>query len=266
MKFIKMSAAGNDFILFDNRNGALSGGEINFFRQICERRQAIGADGIILLEKSSVADFRYRHFNSDGSLAEMCGNGARAVCYYAVSRKLVQPHHRFEIQGVVHEALVSEDKVKLSMPSPSGLETSLGIVTEDNLEEGGFIVLGVPHLVIFANNVTDVDVVNLGKKYWAHPRFKNRTNVNFVQILDSNTIRVRTFERGVEDETLSCGTGSVSSAILSHLIKGTEPPFTVQTEGGVLHVNWDDFRQTIYLSGAAKIVYEGELIPPGSLS
>lgn len=264
MKFIKMSAAGNDFILFDNRNGELSGDEKSFYQQLCERRQAVGADGVILLEKSSAADFKYRHFNSDGSMAEMCGNGARSVCYYAVSKKIAKPHHTFEIHGVLHEAWVSGEEVKLGIPPPAEIETSLGIVEEEDMEEGGFIVLGVPHFVLFVERSADVDVAKLGRKYWAHPRFKNRTNVNFVQICNSSTIQVRTFERGVEEETFSCGTGSASSALLAHIIKGLVPPVSVQTKGGLLRVDWDDFRQAVYLSGAAKIVYEGELITPGS--
>jgi diaminopimelate epimerase len=262
MKFVKMSAAGNDFILFDNRNRTLSGDEKDFFRRICERRQAVGADGVILLEKSSVADFKYSHYNSDGSLAEMCGNGARSICYYAVSKKIVPPHHAFEILGVVHQAWVTEDDVKLRMPPPSEIKTGLGIVTEDFLEEGGFIVMGVPHLVIFVKKVDDIDVAKLGRKYWPHPRFCSRTNVNFVQVCNSNTIRVRTFERGVEEETFSCGTGAVSSAVLTHICRAHNPPITVKTKGGMLTVNWDDFHQAVYLSGGAKIIYEGKLIEP----
>jgi len=256
-----MAAAGNDFILFDNRGGEISGKEHGFFRQICERRQSVGADGVILLEASSVADFKYRHFNADGSLAEMCGNGARSVSYYAFSRRLVRARHTFEIQEVVYEAWVSGDKVKLGMPAPTEIQLSTGAVTEPDQEEAGFMVLGVPHLVIFVDRAADVDVTALGKKYLTHPLFKNKTNVDFVQTRDSNSIHVRTFERGVEEETLSCGTGAVSSAIFSHIIRGLAPPITVETKGGVLVVDWEDFRQTVYLSGAAKIVYEGELVP-----
>jgi diaminopimelate epimerase len=215
---------------------------------------------VILIEESAIADFGYRHFNSDGSLAEMCGNGARAVCCYAVSKNIVQPHHTFDILNVIHEAWVSGDCVKLGMPPPTKIETALSIVSEKHLEEGGFIVLGVPHLVMFVNSVPDIDVAKLGRKYWAHPRFHNRTNVNFVQVCNADTIRVRTFERGVEDETYSCGTGAVSSAILTHIVKGFEPPITVRTKGGILRVNWDDLNQGITLSGEAKIVYEGNLI------
>jgi diaminopimelate epimerase len=137
-----------------------------------------------------------------------------------------------------------------------------GVVTEDFLEEAGFIVLGVPHLVVFVDNLAGIDVAKLGRKYWGHPRFINRTNVDFVHVCNSGTIGVRTFERGVEEETFSCGTGAVSSAILTHIAKGLSPPITVQTKGGSLCVNWNDFRQDVYLSGEAKIVYEGKLIHP----
>jgi len=261
MKFVKMSAAGNDFILFDNRCGELSGKEHGFFRQICERRRGVGADGVILLETSSVAHFKYRHFNADGSLAEMCGNGARSVSYYAFSRGLVRAQHTFEIHGVINEAWVSGDEVKLGMPAPSEIQLSTGAVTEPNLEEAGFMVLGVPHLVIFVDRAADVDVTALGRKYLEHPLFKNKTNVDFVQTFDSNSIHVRTFERGVEEEPFSCGTGAASSAIFSHIIRGLAPPITVETKGGVLEIDWEDFRHIVYLSGPVKIVYEGKLIP-----
>lgn len=261
-----MSAAGNDFILFDNRDESLSGQEKEFFRQICERRKAVGADGVILIERSSEADFKYRHFNSDGSLAEMCGNGARSVCYYAVSREMVQPHHTFEIQSVVHEAWVSGNEVKLRMPSPTKTEMALGVVEEEFLEEAGFLILGVPHLVMFVGNAEDIDVAKFGRKYWGHPRFINRTNVNFVQVCRPNVIRVRTFERGVEAETLSCGTGAVSSALFTNICKDYKPPITVETKGGILSVDWDNFREAVYLTGKAKIVYEGVLISPALTS
>lgn len=257
-----MSAAGNDFILFDNRNAILTGREKDFFRQICQRRRAVGADGVILIERSSVADFKYRHFNSDGSLAEMCGNGARSVCYYAALKEIAPPHHTFEILSVIHEAWVIGTEVKLRMPPPVEIEAPVGVVTEEFLEEGGFIVLGVPHLVVFGENVADIDVEKYGRKYWGHPRFVNRTNVNFVQVCSSDRIRVRTFERGVEAETFSCGTGAVSSAILTHMAKGHSAPITVETKGGILCVDWVDYRQDVYLVGEAKIVYEGNLINP----
>ena len=260
MKFTKISATGNDFILFDNRKGIFSGEERRFFQTICERRRAVGADGVILLETSVLADFRYRHFNSDGSPAEMCGNGARAVCFYAVSKSIVPSRHTFEIWDTVHKACVTGKEVALSMPPPSLLQRGLGLVSGKNLQEGGFAVVGVPHLVVFTDRVKEVDVLNTGRYYMAHPRFKNGTNVDFVEVLDSSTIRVRTFERGVEDETLSCGTGSVASAVFAHLVKGAIPPISVHTSGGSLVVDWEDLQHAVILRGNVQIIYEGELI------
>ncbi|MGD9346708.1 MAG: diaminopimelate epimerase, partial [Candidatus Aminicenantes bacterium] len=188
MKFTKLSATGNDFILIDNRNNQLSGEEKEFFRKICRRRTGVGADGVILMEASDRADLRYRHINADGSPAEMCGNGARALCYYAVSQSIVPPHLTFEIEEEIHEAWVTGEQVKLRIPPPSPLRDKLGIVTEEGLEEGGFINLGVPHLVLFTNSVEAVDVLSIGRLYSCHPLFENRTNVNFVQHIDAHTI------------------------------------------------------------------------------
>jgi diaminopimelate epimerase len=259
MRFVKMSATGNDFVLFDNRSGQFSGEEKEFFRRICQRRKSVGADGVILLEKSEKADLGYRHFNADGSLAEMCGNGARSLCYYAVSQKITAPHLTFEIDEEVHEAWVSGEKVRLRIPPPSTVQDKLGIASEEGLEEGGFIILGVPHLILFTKTFESLDVVNIGRKYSYHPLFENRTNVNFVQPIDAHTIQVRTYERGVENETLSCGTGSTASAILAHLKKGTGQPVKVFTLGGELKVEWEDIQSAVFLTGAASIIFEGEL-------
>jgi len=259
IKFVKMSATGNDFILFDNRRGQFSGEEKGFFRKICQRRTGVGADGVLLLEKSQKANLGYRHYNADGSLAEMCGNGARSLCYYAVSQNIAPPHLTFEIEEAVHEAWVAGEKVRLRMPPPSTVQEKLGIALEEGLEEGGFIRLGVPHLILFTKALASMDVINIGRKYSYHPLFENRTNVNFVQPIETHTIQVRTYERGVENETLSCGTGSTASAIVAHLKKGTEPPVKVVTSGGELKVEWKDIRRSVFLTGTASIIFEGEL-------
>jgi diaminopimelate epimerase len=259
MKFTKLSATGNDFILFDNRNGQLTGKEEDFFRNICLRREGVGADGVILLEASDTADLKYRHFNADGCPAEMCGNGARSLCFYAASQSIAQPHMTFEIQGVLHEAWVSGDTVKLKIPPPGAIQTEMGIVTDENLEEGGFIILGVPHFILFTRTLASVDVMDIGRRYSSHAFFPNRTNVNLVQQIDYHTIQVRTYERGVENETLSCGTGSTASAIMTHLKRGALPPVRVLTYGGELTVNWEDVDDSIFLSGKASVIFEAEL-------
>jgi len=259
MKFTKLSATGNDFILIDNRGNRFAGEEKEFFRTICRRRTGIGADGVILLEASDRADMRYRHFNADGSPAEMCGNGARSLCYYAVSKRIAPPHLTFEIEQEIHAAWVTGNEVKLRIPPPSALKDQIGIVTEKELEEGGFINLGVPHFVLFTKEVESVDVVSLGRLYSSHPAFENGTNVNFVQHIDAHTIQVRTYERGVEDETLSCGTGSTASAIVSHIKKDVHSPVAVYTSGGTLGVEWEDVCRCVFLTGTATVVFEGDL-------
>lgn len=259
IRFAKMSATGNDFILFDNRSGQFSGAEQEFFQKICRRRTGVGADGIILLEKSEKADLGYRHFNADGSPAEMCGNGARSLCYYAAIREIAPPNLTFEINKEIHEAWVSGEQVRLRIPPPRTVQGSAGIEPEEGLEEGGFIVLGVPHLIFFAETYESLDVVDIGRKYSCHPLFEKRTNVNFVRPIDFHSIQVRTYERGVENETLSCGTGSTASAIIAHLKKGTQPPVKVLTSGGELEVGWEDFRHSVFLTGMASIVFEGDL-------
>jgi diaminopimelate epimerase len=259
MKFVKISATGNDFILIDNRDRKFSPEKKNFFRKICQRRLGVGADGVILLEKSDRADLRYRHINADGSPAEMCGNGARSLCYYAVSQKIAPPHLTFEIEEEIHEAWVSGKNVKLRISPPSMIQDKLGIVTEEGLEEGGFIVLGVPHLILFTEAIESIDVDCVGRKYSYHSLFENRTNVNFVQKIGTRTIQVRTYERGVENETLSCGTGSIASAILAHVRKGIPHPVDVRTSGGELKVDWEDIHHSVFLTGTASIIFEAEL-------
>lgn len=259
MAFVKMSATGNDFILIDNRKKQFSGKEKGFFRKICQRKTGVGADGIILMEESERADLKYRHFNADGSPAEMCGNGARSLCYYAVTQKITPPNLTLEIGEAVHEAWVVKGKVKLKIPPPITIEEKLGIVEEHGLKEGGFIILGVPHLILFAQNLESIDVLSIGRQYSHHSRFENRTNVNFVQRIGAHAIQVRTYERGVESETLSCGTGATASAIIANRKKKVSSPVIVHTHGGDLKVEWEDFCHSVYLTGGAAIIFEGEL-------
>jgi diaminopimelate epimerase len=259
LKFVKMSATGNDFILIDNRDGRFSGEEKSFFLKICKRRVGVGADGVILLEESDRADLGYRHINADGSLAEMCGNGARSLCYYAVSKKIAPSHLTFEIEEEVYEAWIRNDQVKLRIPPPSTIKKTIGIIEDEELEEGGFIVLGVPHLVLFVRSLDAVDVDSIGRELSHHSMFANRTNVNFVQFIDTQTIGVRTYERGVESETLSCGTGSTASAIIAHIQKMIPSPVEVKTPGGKLRVEWEDLSRSVFLTGPASIIFEAEL-------
>jgi len=259
MKFAKMAATGNDFILFDNREKVFKGDEQPYFHHICRRRFSIGADGIILLEKSKSADFKYRHFNADGFPVKICGNGARAVCRYASLKNITGTNMTFEAEGVPYNGWCSEDEVTIDHPAPIDIQTQIEIAHEKIFKGGGSVVVGVPHLVIFSEDIQKINVLKLGRKYRFHPFFKQGTNVNFVQIVDSKTLKIRTYERGVEGETLACGTGAMASALISHLSKGLKIPVTVETRGGILRVRWDKGFSMLYLSGQAGLTFEGHI-------
>jgi diaminopimelate epimerase len=264
LTFTKLSATGNDFILFDNRDGKFSGKEHEFFRQICQRRQGIGADGILLIGTSDRYHFSLTYYNSDGHIGEMCGNGARAAAYYSVTHKLAPAEVEFDVLGVAYQAIVKGDWVKLFMPPPVEIREMPGVIEEPGFQEGGYLNVGVPHYVLFVDDVAKIDVEKIGKKYRYHQAFQPwGTNVNFIEILDRSTLKIRTYERGVEQETLACGTGTISAAILAKLQKNIELPVTVHAPGGDLRVDFDNDMTKILLEGQVKIVYYGQL-PSGT--
>jgi len=259
LKFYKMAAAGNDFILLDNRKQIFTGCEKSFFQKLCQRRLSIGADGIILLEESQSADFAYRHFNADGGEAEMCGNGARCICYFAVKKRIAHAAHRFEINQRLFTANCRKNSIKILFPPPENITTDLNLVQEEDLQEGGFVNTGVPHLVIFTQQLEQTAVLELGRRYRHHPFFENGVNVNFVKISSKTKIHIRTYERGVEEETLACGTGALAAAIIAYHKKYVNPPVTIVTAGGALHADWQAYYKRLSLSGTAEIIYTGSL-------
>jgi diaminopimelate epimerase len=260
IKFSKLCATGNDFILVDNREKILTGNEIDFFRRICQRRLSVGADGVLLLEKSAHHHFSMRYFNSDGSLGEMCGNGARALAFYAFTHRIAPAEVTFDVLGIVYRALIRGNSVQLIMPPPLEIREYPGVIQEKEFEEGGFLNVGVPHYVIFVPDVKSVNVNFLGKKYRYHNAFRpTGTNVNFVQIAEKDKIFIRTYERGVEEETLSCGTGTISSAILAVRQKQCSLPLKVKSSAGFLFVHFDNPISEIILEGDVKEIYSGEL-------
>ncbi|MBC8184139.1 diaminopimelate epimerase [candidate division KSB1 bacterium] len=261
LKFTKISATGNDFILFDNRDKKLIGKKHNFYKKICQRRFSVGADGILKIEDSKKFDFSLKYYNSDGRVGEMCGNGARAAAYYAFTNNIAPADMTFEVLGVPYQASVYDRIIKLFMPPPVEIREYPGVLEEENFEEGGYLNVGVPHYVVFVPNVNSVDVERLGRKYRHHKYFQPwGTNVNFVHFSNINEIHIRTYERGVEEETLACGTGTISSAILAHKQKKIKIPMKVQTQGGLLNVYFDDEFSEIELEGTVNIIYSGELM------
>jgi diaminopimelate epimerase len=259
--FTKLSATGNDFILIDNRESIFTGDEIELFNRLCRRRTGIGADGILMIEKNPAHDFTMRYFNADGCESEMCGNGARATAYFASQHRLASDEMSFEVSGEPYHAVVRGKTVRLRMRKPSGVRLTPGILDEAEMAEGGFINTGVPHYVIFVNDVDRLNVVELGRKYRQHGFFAPAgTNVNFVKLAGGAHLQIRTYERGVEDETLACGTGTVASAVIAHLQKQLAFPIAVTTRGGELMVYGDSSLENLELEGEVREVFTGQFI------
>ncbi len=249
--FVKYHGAGNDFVIIDNTNAiyALSSAEI---AHICHRRFGVGGDGLMLLERSSEADFYMRYFNSDGKESTMCGNGGRCISHYAHSLGLTGDSISFiGIDGHHQATLLSSDIVKLKMINVS--ET----VNGNNFY---FLNTGSPHHVIFGKGIKNRDIVAEGKAIRYSEQYPLGTNVDFVEERGENNIFVRTYERGVEDETLSCGTGVVASAIATYLKGNKSEHFSVETRGGSLEVAFNHQKGEfldIYLTGPVKFVFSG---------
>ncbi|MCS7229031.1 MAG: diaminopimelate epimerase [Candidatus Kryptonium sp.] len=265
IKFYKMTGAGNDFIMFDNRNGLIKNPP-KLAQWVCDRHFGVGADGIILIEKSKTSDFKMVYFNSDGSFGGMCGNGGRCIAKLAYEMGIAKKETTFEANGKFYKAeILSNDRVKLYLPAPKTRKLNLKLKLGKKFFKAHFIDTGAPHLVVFTDenkirNIEKININTLGRKLRFHPYFENGTNVNFVSIIDENTIRMRTYERGVEGETLACGTGSVASALISSEIKNLTPPIKVKaTSGEILTVGWNIDKKFVYLEGTAKIICEGTI-------
>ena len=263
IKYFKMSGTGNDFIVFDNRSQLLSENEKHFFSSICQRRFSIGADGIILLENGSKTPIRMRYYNSDGVEAALCGNGVRCAGFLAKELGFVNKNDfQLEAADGLHDIQLNGTQVCVSLLPPTGCKTGLNIIQEPGFTEGAFLVVGVSHYVIFVPELEQVDVETIAPYYRHHSVFPNGTNINFVQMLGKSEIRVRTFEKGVEKETLSCGTGCVASALIVSRIHGIESPVPVHTRGGLLSVNFDLSWNDVTLTGEVAYVYNGVLNMP----
>ena len=253
--FYKMSGSGNDFIIVDNRNKIVDETDLpKFIAKVCRRKMSVGADGFILVENTEGADFKWRFYNSDGSAAEMCGNGARCVARYAYVTGVAGPVMSFDTQaGKVHAQVVGE-RVKVKMTDPLDLKIEYPIELKNGSLSISSVNTGVPHVVIVKDSVDTVEVVNIGREIRFHHGFAPAgTNVNFVCYLKNNIIAIRTYERGVEDETLACGTGAIAGAIVMACREKLKSPVKVLTRsGGYLNVFYqenDENYHDIYLEG-----------------
>lgn len=259
INFSKLSGAGNDFIVIDNRSRLiqLSSAQI---RELCTRRTGIGADGLILVEPSSLYDFSMNFHNADGFHGSMCGNGGRCAAWFAFVSGIPSIRansYTFEANGNRYDAwITSNETVKLQMLAPHGFRNNL------NIE--GFLChsvnTGSPHAIIYVDDLPNVMVNKIGRTIRHKTEiFPEGTNVNFIEITSPESLSIRTFERGVEDETLACGTGTVAAAIMSHQL-GKISSTTVYVKvksGDILQVQFSENMDEVFLTGPATIIYEG---------
>jgi diaminopimelate epimerase len=270
--FLKMSGAGNDFVVIDNRRGTVME-PVQFARVVCDRRRGVGADGLLLLENSKRSDFQMKYYNADGSYGGMCGNGGRCISRFAYLKEIVASEEiKFEALDHVYRAQLIKDKVKLTMKNPSEIRLNQMLPMDGLNVIFHYIDTGSPHCVILLDQnkniretLRDLDVYGIGKTIRHHKSFSpNGTNVNFVERIDSNTIRIRTYERGVEAETLACGTGSVASAIMANQISGVSAPVVVLMQSGEsLQVDFQNRGMSVYedvsLFGSAHVTFAGAM-------
>jgi len=260
-----MSGSGNDFIIIDNRDKIVDETDLpNFIAKACRRKMSVGADGFILVENTDAADFKWRFYNSDGSVAEMCGNGARCVARFAYLNGIAGPDMSFETQAGIVQAHVAGERVKVKMTDPLDLKLDYPIELKNSSLSISSVNTGVPHAVIVKDSIDTVEVVKVGREIRFHDMFAPAgTNVNFVCHLKDNIISIRTYERGVEDETLACGTGAIASAIVMACRKKLKSPIKVLTQsGGYLNVLYQENNgkyHGIYLEGDARIIYKAQL-------
>ncbi len=265
LPFVKMSGTGNDFILIDHRQPSIHPEAMSEFASlVCRRKFSVGADGLILIEDSDQADFRWQFFNADGSVAEMCGNGARCAARFAYMHGIAPARMRFETIAGIIEANVADINVSVKMTSPKDFRLHREIEVEKRKITLHSVDTGVPHTVLFVDEIDEVDVCTLGSRIRYHEDFMPAgTNVNFIGRHD-NGFKVRTYERGVEDETLACGTGATACAIMAALLEEAGSPVEIVTSGGDRLTILFDMQDgpnadNVFLKGPAHVIYKGEL-------
>jgi diaminopimelate epimerase len=263
--FFKMHGGGNDFVLIDHRERLVpEAQQPQFARRVCHRQLGAGADGLILIEDCPTANFRWRFYNADGSEPEMCGNGGRCAARFAVLNGIAPGELSFETIAGTIKATVTGRRVKLLMTGVGDMRLDQAIPLERESLVGHFMKVGVPHVAVPVADLEAAPVTQWGRAVRFHPLFQPAgTNVNFISHEGPQAIRIRTYERGVEDETLACGTGAVASALLSARLGQVSSPVTVHTRGGEALIIYfspqgESFTE-VFLEGDALVAYQGEL-------
>ena len=282
MKFTKMHGIGNDYVYVNCFEESVKNpAEVSKF--VSDRHFGIGSDGLILISPSAIADFRMNIYNADGSQAEMCGNGIRCVAKYVYDYGLTD---KTEISvetlaGIKYLRLQVENgkvvSVEVNMGAPILEPKEIPVAVEESpvvnvpVEVKGKIYhmtcvsMGNPHAIIFMNNVIDLDIAAIGPYFENHTVFPKRTNTEFVEVLDRNTVNMRVWERG-SDETLACGTGACATTVACILNDKTENEVTVHLLGGDLKIRWDREANQVYMTGPATVVFDGEITLPDGIA
>jgi diaminopimelate epimerase len=268
LTFSKMAGGGNDFVVIDNRAARIAD-PAELARRICTRALSVGADGLVLIESSARATFRMRYWNSDGSLGEFCGNGTRCAARFAFLNVIAGRRMTIETDaGIVGAEIGEGGIVTITMPSPQSFRAVRPVTVGSQTIHGSSIRVGVPHYVVFLrDDLWSQNIVPLGRAIRTHRELApdGGANVNFVAVRDEHAIEVRTYERGVENETLACGSGIVSSAVVAALFGRVKSPVSVLTRSGItLQVEFalrDGYAEDVKLRGDARLIYRATITP-----
>lgn len=265
LEFWKMNGSGNDFIVIDNRQGIVNEAEMELLvKKACRRRESVGADGVIFVVPSDRYDFKWRFFNSDGGEVEMCGNGGRCVSRFAFLKRIAGPNLTFETSAGPVSAEVNGRRVKVLMPNPTGFTSDLDLRYHKEWQKTYFVNTGVPHVVVWVEDLSNHPVKEEGREIRNNPLFlPSGTNANFMKVAGPDELEIRTYERGVEDETLACGTGAIACAITASFSGKANSPVKVRTKGGeelIIYLRKEAgiFKET-WLEGSTTIVYTAQL-------
>jgi diaminopimelate epimerase len=269
IEFTKMSGAGNDFIVIDNRSGIIQDGAA-FAKKVCDRHWSIGADGLLLIETSDKASYRMMYYNADGSYGGMCGNGGRCISQFAYMKHIANSTHTFEALDHVYSVTIESQDISVHMKDPISLKLNQRLIHGKKKILYHSIDTGAPHIVLNIEdfgkiiNIDEFDVQRWGRILRWHKKFSPAgTNVNFIKIAENNIIYLRTFERGVEAETLACGTGSIASAIIACRIwKIWAPIQVIPTSKVPLFINFSEIEkniQNVTLAGPASVTFTGSV-------
>ena len=278
MKFAKMQGCGNDYVYINGFEEKIdTGKKPDLVRRLSERHFGIGSDGVIFINPSDIADFEMEMYNADGSRSEMCGNGIRCVAKYVYDKKMTtEKEFTVESFGKIKNITIIDENgkaklIKVGMGTPElrtemipavyDAETIIAkpIIADGKEWEGTCVSMGNPHVVMFVDDVKGMDLEKIGPKFENHPMFPNRTNAEFVKIIDTETVEMRVWERGT-GETLACGTGCCATAVACILNGKTGNKVLVKVLGGEILVEWDRESNEIYMTGPGEFVFEGEIL------